>query len=121
MPAYSGPVHHATLPPLLICVWLPFGLTTLSLAAPPRTCSPVLCEQGLLLLRRRAARLPGRTHARRAAQVPALPLPPPYAEDWKLQDGKRVTRKLYDSLVTEVTQINRAVALLPELPPFEQQ
>jgi len=62
-----------------------------------------------------------RQRARRAAQVPALPLPPPYAEDWKLQDGKRVTRKLYDSLVAEVTQINRAVALLPELPPFEQQ
>ncbi len=53
--------------------------------------------------------------------MPALPLPPPYSEDWKLQDGKRVTRKLYDSLVAEVTQINRAVALLPELPPFEQQ
>lgn len=54
------------------------------------------------------------------AQVPRIPLPPPFAEGLQLQDGKAVSRKLYDSLVAEVEQMNRAIELLPKLPPFEE-
>lgn len=32
-------------------------------------------------------------------QLPKLPLPPPFEEGWKLQDGIPVTRDLYDTLV----------------------
>lgn len=32
-------------------------------------------------------------------QLPKLPLPPPFEEGWKLQDGIAVTRELYDTLV----------------------
>ena len=53
-------------------------------------------------------------------QVPRIPLPPPFAEDLQLQDGKAVSRRLYDSLVAEVEQMNRAVDLLTKLPPFEE-
>lgn len=34
-----------------------------------------------------------------ALQLPKLPLPPPFEEGWKLQDGIAVTRELYDTLV----------------------
>lgn len=37
-----------------------------------------------------------------ALQLPKLPLPPPFEEGWKLQDGVAITRDLYDTLVLMV-------------------
>lgn len=80
---------------------------------------------GLLLWRapfQRSAdkQAPGRERRRRV-QVPRIPMPPPFAADLQLQDGKAVSRRLYDSLAAEVEQMNRAVDLLTKLPPFEEQ
>lgn len=52
-------------------------------------------------------------------QTPEVPLPPPFTEGWKLQDGQPVTRELYATLVDMIEQMNKAVAVLPELQPVE--
>jgi hypothetical protein len=48
-------------------------------------------------------------------QTPHIPLPPPYMEGWKLQDGQPVTRELYATLVQMIEQMNKAVDALPVL------
>ncbi len=37
-----------------------------------------------------------------ALQLPKLPVPPPFEEGWKLQDGVAITKDLYDTLVLMV-------------------
>ena len=48
-------------------------------------------------------------------QPPVLTLPPAYDPEFKLQDGKPVTRELYDTLVAMIKQINQAIADLSSL------
>jgi hypothetical protein len=50
-----------------------------------------------------------------ALQTPHIPLPPPYEDNWRLLDGKHVTRKLYDMMLLEINQMNKAVDSLPDL------
>lgn len=52
---------------------------------------------------------------RRGMQTPKIPMPPLFQEGWHLLDGKPVTRKLYDMMVLELTQMNKAVDTLPDL------
>ena len=85
----------------------------------PHTCGEPHQEQLLQCLMVRVS-MSG-TQPSSWAQVPKIPLPPPFTEGLQLQDGKAVSQKLYDSLVAEVEQMNRAIELLPKLPPFEEQ
>lgn len=48
-------------------------------------------------------------------QTPRIPMPPPFEEGWRLLDGKPVTRKLYDMMVLELSQMNKAIDTLPDL------
>lgn len=48
-------------------------------------------------------------------QTPHIPLPPPYQDNWRLLDGKPVTRALYDMMLKEINQMNKAVDSLPDL------
>ncbi|KAL3161193.1 hypothetical protein ABBQ38_009560 [Trebouxia sp. C0009 RCD-2024] len=48
---------------------------------------------------------------------PAVPLPPPYDPQYKLQDGKPVTQELYDTLTAMFKQMNDAINSLSPLTP----
>jgi hypothetical protein len=49
-------------------------------------------------------------------QVPQFTLPPqPWQVGWKLQDGTRVNKDLYQLLIDMLTQMNKATATLPTL------
>eukprot|EP00884_Botryococcus_braunii_P014591 jgi/Botrbrau1/23132/Bobra.0243s0062.1 len=48
-------------------------------------------------------------------KTPKIPMPPPFADGWKLLDGHHVDRKLYDMMVLEVTQMNKGIDTLPDL------
>ncbi len=48
-------------------------------------------------------------------QPPTLALPPAFDTQFKLQDGKAVTRELYDTLTAMIKQINQAIANLSPL------
>lgn len=50
-----------------------------------------------------------------ALKVPHLPLPPAWKDGWVLQDGLPITRELHDTLVSMLTQMNRAIDTLPDL------
>lgn len=50
-------------------------------------------------------------------QPPAVPLPPPYDPQYKLQDGKPVTQELYDTLTAMFKQMNDAINSLSPLTP----
>lgn len=48
-------------------------------------------------------------------QPPTLALPLAFDTQFKLQDGKAVTRELYDNLTAMIKQMNRAIANLSPL------
>jgi len=48
-------------------------------------------------------------------QPPTLALPPAFDTQFKLQDGKAVTRELYDTLTAMIKQMNQAIANLSPL------
>ncbi|KAK9816540.1 hypothetical protein WJX72_001729 [[Myrmecia] bisecta] len=48
-------------------------------------------------------------------KTPHVPVPPPFAEGWQLQDGAPVTHALHEEMVQMTTQMNKAVDALPNL------
>jgi hypothetical protein len=49
------------------------------------------------------------TEPKHEKELPKLPLPPPFEEGWKLQDGIPVTRDLYDTLVLMISTMNAGI------------
>lgn len=49
------------------------------------------------------------------AQVPLLPLPPPWKEGVRLHDGMPVTPDLHATLTDMIATMNRGIETLPDL------
>ena len=45
-------------------------------------------------------------------QLPKLPLPPPFEEGWKLQDGLPVGKQLYDTLLQMMNVMNAGIDVI---------
>lgn len=50
-------------------------------------------------------------------KVPKMPIPPPFEEGWKLQDGVPVTRDMYDTVYDMLATMNAGIDTLQVLPP----
>ncbi|KAL4451270.1 hypothetical protein ABPG77_009342 [Micractinium sp. CCAP 211/92] len=52
------------------------------------------------------------TEPKHEKTLPKLPVPPPFEEGWKLQDGVAITKDLYDTLVLMINTMNAGIDLV---------